>query len=87
MQVVGQDHQLMIVGGVLQEALRWMDLQSASGGEGALVSVIPTFVDTGVGLLTGPLLGHTVTVTVNVTGKHHKPFQFVQQTKVEIFSY
>lgn len=57
----------MIVGGALQEAVQWMDLPSASGGEGALVSVTPTFVDTGVGLLTGPLLGHTVMVTVSVT--------------------
>lgn len=57
----------MIVGGALQEALRWMDLPSASGGEGALVSVTRTFVDTGVGLLIGPLLGHTVMVIVSVT--------------------
>lgn len=63
----------MIVRGALQEALQWMDLPSALGGEGALVSVTPMFVDTGVGLLIGPLLGHTVMVTVTDirdTGDH-----------------
>lgn len=57
----------MIVGGALQEAVQWMDLLSALGGGGALVSVTPMFVDTGVGLLTAPLLGHTVMVTMIVT--------------------
>lgn len=55
-----------------------MDLPSASGGEGALVSVTLMFVDTGVDLLIGPLLGHTVMVTdirdteghLDVTGVH-----------------
>lgn len=73
-QVVGQDLQQ----GALQEALQWMDLPSASGGEGALVSVTLMFVDTGVDLLIGPLLGHTVMVTdirdteghLDVTGVH-----------------
>lgn len=57
----------MIVGGALQEVLQWMDLPSALGGAGALVSVTPMFVDTGVGLLIVPLLGHTVMVTMTVT--------------------
>lgn len=57
----------MIVGGALQEALQWMDPPSALGGEGALVSVTPMFVDTGVGLLIAPLLGHIVMVTMIVT--------------------
>ncbi|OIT33518.1 hypothetical protein A4A49_11420 [Nicotiana attenuata] len=55
-----------------------MDLPSASGGEGALVSVTLMFVDIGVDLLIGPLLGHTVMVTdirdteghLDVTGVH-----------------
>lgn len=73
MQVVGLDLRCMIVRGALQEVLQWMDLPSALGGEGALVSVTPMFVDTGVGLLTGPLLGHTVMVSVTDirdTGDH-----------------